>query len=98
MSRRISTTSPGARALYGFMEKPDVPSALQLAGALGLKTDPATTSYFLGRESLLTTGRSTMQRWRKWLFALLARNAEPASNFFGLPPGRVVELGMQIEL
>jgi KUP system potassium uptake protein len=85
-------------AHYGFMERPDVPEALRLAEAKGLVTDPAQASYFLGRETLLTTGKSPMQRWRKALFALMSRNAEPASNWFGLPPGRVVELGMQIEL
>ncbi len=85
-------------AHYGFMERPDVPEALRLAGAKGLVTDPAQASYFLGRETLLTTGNAPMQRWRKTLFALMSRNAEPASNWFGLPPGRVVELGMQIEL
>lgn len=85
-------------ATWGFMENPDVPSALRQAKEMGLETDPATTSFFLGRESLLLTGRSRLHRWRKWLFAFLARNAEPASKWFGLPPGRVVELGMQIEL
>jgi len=86
------------QAVWGFMESPDVPAALRLAREQGLITDPATTSFYLGRETLLVTGRSRLQRWRKWLFALLARNAEPASKWFGLPPGRVIELGMQIEL
>jgi len=85
-------------AHYGFMERPDVPEALRLARTQGLDTDPAQASYYLGRETLLTTGKAPMARWRKALFALLSRNAEPASNWFGLPPGRVVELGMQIEL
>jgi len=85
-------------AHYGFMERPDVPEALRLAAEQGLETDPAQASYYLGRETLLTTGRAPMARWRKALFALLSRNSEAASNWFGLPPGRVVELGMQIEL
>jgi len=81
---------------YGFMETPDVPRALAACPELAL--DPARTSYYVGRETLLTAGRSGMARWRKWLFAFIARNARPATAYFGLPPGRVVELGMQIDL
>jgi KUP system potassium uptake protein len=32
------------------------------------------------------------------VFAFLARNAQPATAFFGIPPTRVVEIGVQIEL
>jgi len=56
------------------------------------------TSYYLGRETLLPTGRSTMASWRKRLFIVMARNAQTASAFFGLPPNRVVEMGAQIQL
>jgi KUP system potassium uptake protein len=83
---------------YGFMEDPNVPAALADCGQYGLRINPASTSYFLGRETLLTTGSSRMWRWRKALFAFISRNAVPATAYFGLPPGRVVELGMQIDL
>jgi len=86
------------QARYGFMQTPNVPEILRQAWRQGLTTDPATTSYFLGRETLLTTGKGRMMRWRKSLFRFLSRNAEPATAYFGLPPGRVVELGMQVEL
>ncbi len=86
------------QARYGFMETPNVPDVLRQAWRQGLTTDPATTSYFLGRETLLTSGKGRMMRWRKALFAFLSRNSEPATAYFGLPPGRVVELGMQVEL
>jgi KUP system potassium uptake protein len=56
------------------------------------------TTFFLGRETLLPTGASRMARWRKRLFIIMARNAQTASAFFGLPPNRVVEMGAQIEL
>ena len=62
------------------------------------KFDLFDTTFLLGRETLLTTGKSKLPRWRKELFAFLSRNATPASHFFGLPPNRVVELGAQIEL
>ncbi len=82
----------------GFMETPNVPQILKRAKAKGLTCEPATTSYFLGRETLLTSGGSGMMRWRKGLFAFVSRNALPATSYFGIPPGRVVELGMQVDL
>jgi len=85
-------------ARYGFMESPNVPEVLRLCRAFGLETDLMTASFYLSRETLLTTGRGKMMRWRKALFAILARNARPATAYFRLPPGRVVELGMQVEL
>jgi KUP system potassium uptake protein len=85
-------------ARVGYMQDPDVPALLREASASGLQVDPATASYFLGRESLLTTGPAKMAGWRKALFAFLSRNARPATQYFGLPPNRVVELGAQVEL
>ncbi len=82
----------------GFMETPNVPQVLLRARAFGLVCEPSTTSYFLGRETLLTHGTSKMMHWRKVVFALVSRNALPATSYFGLPPGRVVELGMQVDL
>ncbi len=82
----------------GFMETPNVPAILVRAREHGLVCEPSTTSYFLGRETLLTNGKSKMMRWRKLLFSFVTRNALSATNYFGLPPGRVVELGMQVDL
>jgi KUP system potassium uptake protein len=90
-------------ARYGFMETPDVPAML---GSLSrgppprpaLRILPMETTYYLGRETLLPTGRAPMARWRKRLFVVMARNAQTASAFFGLPPNRVVEMGAQIEM
>ena len=55
-------------------------------------------SFFLGRETLVPARVSAMAGWRRRLFAFLSRNARPPTDFFGLPPNRVFELGMQIEL
>ena len=85
-------------AFYGFAEKPNVPKIMQLASLQGLVTDPATTTYYLSRESLLTGGDSKMMRWRKALFVYLSRNAGTATAYFDVPPDRVVELGLQIQL
>jgi KUP system potassium uptake protein len=84
-------------ARYGFMQQPNVPSIFPQCESLGVKLRPNDTSYFLGREQLIPTGRSPMSRWRKKLFVIMSRNAQSATQFFGLPPNRVVELGAQIE-
>ena len=84
---------------FGFMQTPNVPAALAAAQASGqLTVDLGDVSYFLGRETLLVTGKSTMPRWRKRVFAIMSRNALPATMFFGIPANRVVELGTQVEL
>ena len=85
-------------AHYGFMQTPSVPEILKLARAHGLDIEMESTSFYLGRETLLTGGQAKMAGWRKSLFAFMSRNAWNATTFFGIPPGRVVELGAQVEL
>jgi KUP system potassium uptake protein len=85
-------------AHVGFMQTPDVPKLLAKCASRGLATQPMTTTYYLGRQTLLTTGAAKFARWRKVLFSFLARNSRPPTAFFNLPPNRVVELGVQIEM
>jgi KUP system potassium uptake protein len=87
------------KAHYGFMEEPNIPKVLEAAAGRQLpRIDPDDITYFLGRETIISTSRRGMARWREKLFALMARNATTATAYFGIPPGRVVELGEQIEL
>jgi KUP system potassium uptake protein len=83
---------------YGFMDDTDIPKALAEVNAPGLDLDPAKTSYFLGRETLVATHRHAMAAWREKLFIWMARNASGAGLFFRLPPNRIIELGAQIEV
>ena len=83
---------------YGFMEEPDVPDALSEASVRGFPMDLNETTFFLGIETLLPTRRPGLPLWRERLFVLIARNAMRANAFFKIPPERVVELGMQVEL
>jgi KUP system potassium uptake protein len=86
-------------AHYGFMQTPNVPQIMgMVATHYGVPYVPERTSYFLGRETLLPTGDSKMFHWRKALFSFISRNARSATQYFGIPPDRVVELGMQIDL
>jgi KUP system potassium uptake protein len=95
---------------YGFMETPNVPALLQRLQAFGVAVKPLETTYYLGRETLIATkakaapprepGAPPLPRlatWRKKLFILMNRNAQPATAFFNLPPNRVVEMGAQIQ-
>lgn len=98
-------------ARYGFMEAPDIPEVLALCAAHGLYARPAETSFYLGRERLIprqkgapapllgeeTPAPVPMRTWRKKIFSVMSRNARGATEFFGIPPNRVVELGTQIE-
>jgi KUP system potassium uptake protein len=86
------------QATYGFMERPNVSEIFRLVSRFGLKVDPATSTFVLGRETLLPTGKEKMMHWRKHLFAFMSRNAQTATLYFGIPPGRVIEIGIQIEL
>jgi KUP system potassium uptake protein len=85
-------------AQYGFMETPDAQRLLASARAFGLRAQRMETTYYLGREQLLPIGSTKLARWRKKLYAFMARNSLPATAFFGLPPNRVVELGAQLEI
>jgi KUP system potassium uptake protein len=86
------------RVQYGFMQDPDVPAALVRARHLGVAVDPGDVTFFLGRETIIVTKRQGMAIWRERLFVLMARNAVRATAFFRLPPERVVELGVQVEM
>jgi KUP system potassium uptake protein len=86
------------RAQYGFMQDPNVPEALAQAKAAGVAMDLDDVIYFLGRETIIVTEREGMSVWRERLFVLMARNAVRATAFFRLPPERVVELGVQVEM
>ena len=85
-------------ATYGFMETPNVPEILEIATEQGLELDAFSTTFYVNRETLLSTGKAEMASWRKGLFAFLSRNAWNVTTYFGIPPNRVVELGSQVEL
>jgi KUP system potassium uptake protein len=80
---------------FGFMDEPDVPRELQRIAGDTFTYDPAESSFFLGRESILARSGTS---WRQALFGWMARQARDATAFFRLPPSSVVELGAQIEL
>ena len=83
---------------FGFMEDVDVPAELGRLEGCGQVCKMMDTSFFLARQTLISTARPGMAIWREKLFAWMLRNAESAMEFFKLPPNRVVELGSQVEI
>ena len=84
---------------YGFMETPDVPLALMRScDKGGIHIDPMDTTYFASRETVVASRHRGMPVWRDKLFAVMHRNAVPATNFFRIPGNRLVELGAQVEI
>ncbi|HEY3694640.1 potassium transporter Kup [Phenylobacterium sp.] len=81
---------------YGFMESPNIPKALGLCRRQGLKFDIMATSFFLGRRSVVPSAQSGMPLWQDKLFIFLMKNAANPTDFYKIPPGRVVELGTQV--
>ena len=80
------------------MEEPNAEDILKLCKPHGLNFREMETTFFLSRETIIASDRRGLARWRKRLFSLMARNAQPANAYFRLPPNRVVELGLQVEI
>jgi KUP system potassium uptake protein len=83
---------------YGFMERPNLPKALALCRKQGVKFDIMATSFFLGRRSVVPAAQTAMPLWQDKLYIYLLKNAANPTEFFRIPPGRVVELGAQISV
>ena len=83
---------------YGFKDTQHIPKALLLCKQFGLAFDMMQTSFFLSRETIISTGIPGMAPWREHLFIAMARNAESAMSFFHIPTNRVIELGSQVEI
>ncbi len=85
-------------AYYGFSEDADIPRLLEQCGRGGLAFKMMETSFFVSRDSLIAIGAPEMAKWRERLFVSMTKNATKASDFFGIPSNRVVELGTQVEI
>ncbi|MEN9316948.1 MAG: potassium transport protein Kup, partial [Pseudomonadota bacterium] len=83
---------------YGFMQEPNVPKALAACAVHGLEFELMESTFFVSRESVLPTDYPGMALWREHLFAWMMRNAGSATDFFGIPANRVVEMGTQLEI
>jgi KUP system potassium uptake protein len=83
---------------YGFKDERDIPLALALCAEHGLEFEMMETSFFIARQTVVSTVGSGMSRWREALFATMSRNARDAADYFRVPTNRVIELGTQVEI
>jgi KUP system potassium uptake protein len=86
-------------ARYGFQDDHDVPRALALCAREGLESevDVEGASYFLSQITVVPTRAPGMRRWRKRLFAVVARNSANPVEQFSLPLERTLVVGARIE-
>lgn len=85
-------------ARHGFLQSADVPRMLRIAGEQGLETSEGTTTYYLGRTIITPRGRSSMPGFQKRIFCALAQISSNNPLYFSIPPGRMVELGIQVDI
>lgn len=83
---------------YGFMEMPNVPVALTQLTRLGVAFDPIQASYFVSHDLVFRSKVPKMPLWRMWIFLYLLNNATPITEFFRIPPDRVVEFSVRIAI
>jgi len=86
------------RVFYGFMERPDLPDALEQCVSWGLPFEMMTTSFFISRAMIVPGPNPGMMQWRKRLFLAISKNATSAADFFKIPTNRVIEMGKRIEI
>ena len=85
-------------AHFGFAQTPNVLRELGRANVPGLELDPNRLSFFVGRANVKSSSRPGMARWRERLYSTLARIATRPTEFFRIPPDRVIELGTEVEI
>ncbi len=85
------------RVHNGFMDQPSVPRALALCRGHNLRFELMETSFIVGREKLRRAKKSPLG-WRQRLFVLLYNNMLGATEFFGIPPNRAIEVGGHTEI
>lgn len=83
---------------YGFKNEPDIPNALELCAPFGLTFEPLDTSYFISRQTIISSPGSGMAAWREGLFVTMSRNARDAADYYQIPSNRVIEVGAQVEI
>jgi KUP system potassium uptake protein len=85
-------------AYYGFMQQPNVPRVLERCDLQGLTFNMMETSFFVGRVTIMPARKSRFGAMRCKIFEAMHRNALAATEFFRIPPNRVIELGGQVEI
>ncbi len=98
---RVTPLGHGCHQLdvtFGFKDEPDIPAMLALCGAQALPFEMMQTSFFIARQTVISTPGEGMAPWREHLFVAMQRNARDAADYYRIPTNRVIELGTQIEI
>ncbi len=85
-------------ASFGFMETPHIDEVIRASTAAGLPIHRDRTTFFVGKERIVVTGKDGMAEWREHLFVFLSKHSENAADFFQLPPDRVYEVSQVVEI
>ncbi|AHG63657.1 potassium transporter Kup [Advenella mimigardefordensis] len=97
----VNTNAWQVTATYGFKQEPNVPELLEQVHAAHPQIDlsPMVVSYFMSRQTIMVSNRAPLiKRYRRRLFAFMSRNAARSTRFYKIPPNRVIEMGIQVEL
>ena len=102
-SERVKVESLGAEFYrmtvnYGFMDRPDIPLALELCNDSGMEFNLMATSFFVSRETIVPTKGPGMAAWREELFATMSSLSGSVVEYLNIPPNRVIELGARVEI
>ncbi|MFZ6772943.1 potassium transporter Kup [Undibacterium sp. SXout7W] len=102
-NERIAVTDLGHNCYqvdisYGFKNEPDIPKALELCAPHGLAFEPMETSYFISRQTIISSPDGGMANWREGIFVTMSRNARDAADYYQIPSNRVIEVGSQVEI
>ena len=83
---------------YGFKDEPDIPKVLAYCEKDGLVFELLDTSFFIARQTVISTPGAGMAPWREHLYVAMSRNARGAADYYQIPTNRVIELGTQVEI
>ena len=83
---------------YGFKDEPNIPAALDQCVRFGMEFHMLETSFFIARQTVISTPGGGMAPWREHLFVAMSRNARDAADYYNIPTNRVIELGTQVEI
>ncbi len=103
VSERVQVEDLGSQCYqiiiqYGFKDEPHIPQALELCKKYGLKFNMLETSFFIARQTVISSPGAGMAQWRERIFISMSRNARSAADYYQIPPNRVIELGTQVEI
>lgn len=85
-------------AKYGFTEAPKITEIMESCKTIGIDFSLDDSTFFLGRETILASGHPGMAIWREKLFAVMSRNAQRPTNYYGISSDQVIEVGIQVEI